>query len=221
VLPDGCIDVIWDGNHVFVAGPDTAPSSVVPEAPLFVGLRFRPGVGPSFLGIPAVELRDRRVDLALLSTDAGNLADTLAHTSSLEQAAALLETWALHRLPDIEQPDPVVRAAARLWRAGRPRATPTWLAEQASISERQLHRRFVAAVGYGPKLLQRVLRFQAFLAVCGSPTPRLAELAYEVGYADQAHLTREARALAGLTPTQLRTARLVVRNVQDRTFRAH
>jgi AraC-like DNA-binding protein len=65
-------------------------------------------------------------------------------------------------------------------------------------------------VGYGPKLLQRVLRFQAFLAACGDAAPGLAELAVEAGYADQAHLGRETRALAGLTPTELRTARAQV-----------
>src|SRR6516165_826156 len=71
------------------------------------------------------------------------------------------------------------------------------------------------AVGYGPRLLHRVLRFQRFLAECRTPTARLAELAFRAGYADQAHLSREARVLAGRTPAELRAARLRVRNVQD------
>ncbi|WP_244211094.1 helix-turn-helix domain-containing protein [Amycolatopsis kentuckyensis] len=67
------------------------------------------------------------------------------------------------------------------------------------MSERRLRRRFVQAVGYGPATYLRVSRFQRAVAlaphVCG-----LAALAAAAGYADQAHLSRECRALTGLTP---------------------
>jgi AraC-like DNA-binding protein len=154
-------------------------------------------------------LRDQRVDLELLWPDAGQAGEELARSSTLRQAAAFLEEWAVRRLPGIEAPDPVVEAATEIWSRGGATVAMAHLAERAGISERHLYRRFVAAVGYGPKLLQRVLRFQAFLAACGGAVP-LAELAVEAGYADQAHLGRETRALAGLTPTELRTARAEV-----------
>jgi len=70
---------------------------------------------------------------------------------------------------------------------------------------RQLRRRFHDAVGYGPKTLQRVLRFQRFvraLDACGGACD-LAASAAEAGYADQAHLTRECVALSGMTPAAL------------------
>ena len=70
------------------------------------------------------------------------------------------------------------------------------------MSERQLRRRFADAVGYGPKTLARVLRFQRFLALAGRGDD-LAGLAFEAGYADQAHLTRECRRLSGRTPAEL------------------
>jgi AraC-like DNA-binding protein len=121
----------------------------------------------------------------------------------------VLEGALRRRLPTVGPPDPLVEALAGDWRT--PAAT---LAAGAGITERQVHRRFVEAVGYGPKFLQRVLRFQAFLAAAASlPGARLGELAASAGYADQPHLTREARALAGLTPAELRANR--VRNVQD------
>jgi AraC-like DNA-binding protein len=204
------MDIIWDGARLFVAGPDTAPNWAMARGPFAVGVRFRPGMGPLFLGVPAYRLRDQRVDLELLLPHAGQVCEELAKSSNLRQAAAFLEQWAVHRLPGIEAPDPVVEAAAGLWSRGTATAAASRLAERAGITERHLHRRFVAAVGYGPKLLQRVLRFQAFLAACGDAAPGLAELAVEAGYADQAHLGRETRALAGLTPTELRTARAQV-----------
>jgi len=85
-------------------------------------------------------------------------------------------------------PDRLVRAAA----AGG----------DTGLGARQLRRRFADAAGYGPKTLQRILRFQRFLALAQTRT-NLARLAFEAGYADQAHLTRECTRLAGLPPAAL------------------
>ncbi len=69
----------------------------------------------------------------------------------------------------------------------------------ATVSERRLRRRFVQAVGYGPATYLRVSRFQRAVAL--APHVRgLAALAAAAGYADQAHLSRDCRALTGLTP---------------------
>ena len=209
------MDIIWDGERLVVAGPDTVPNPTAAEGPFVVGVRFQPGMGPRFLGVPADELRDQRVDLDWLWTDADVVAEELAARSTLRHAAAVLEARILRQVPAIKAPDPVVAAAVGLWRRGSATADIAGLAERAGITERQLHRRFVQGVGYGPKLLQRVLRFQTFLAACSSPLASLAELAFQAGYADQAHLSRETRILAGRTPAELRVARLRVRNVQD------
>ncbi|MGH2718808.1 MAG: helix-turn-helix domain-containing protein, partial [Actinomycetota bacterium] len=100
--------------------------------------------------------------------------------------------------------DPEVGEGARLL-ASRPELSVARLAKALYLSERQLRRRFDAAVGYGPKMLQRVLRFRGLLARLAEPgpAPDLARVASDLGYADQAHLTREARELAGQTPMQL------------------
>ena len=105
-------------------------------------------------------------------------------------------------------PDPLVAAAAA---AGPARAEAGGVVQVSSvardlgISERQLHRRCVAAVGYGPVLLRRVLRFRQFVSRidAGAAGGDLGVLAAEAGYADQAHLTRESRDLAGLPPAAL------------------
>jgi methylphosphotriester-DNA--protein-cysteine methyltransferase len=79
------------------------------------------------------------------------------------------------------------------------------VARQLGISERQLHRRCLAAVGYGPVLLRRVLRFRRVVSRidAGGALDDLAGLATVAGYADQAHLTRESQDLAGLAPAAL------------------
>jgi AraC-like DNA-binding protein len=68
-----------------------------------------------------------------------------------------------------------------------------------AVSERRLRRRFVQAVGYGPATYLRVSRFQRAVALAPR-VPGLAALAAAAGYADQAHLSRDCRALTGLTP---------------------
>ena len=86
--------------------------------------------------------------------------------------------------------------ALQPWR----RAGVDALARDLYISPRQLRRRCVAALGFGPKTLHRILRFQGFLALAGGRDLGLGRIAAAAGYYDQAHLTRECVALAGLTP---------------------
>jgi methylphosphotriester-DNA--protein-cysteine methyltransferase len=68
-----------------------------------------------------------------------------------------------------------------------------------------LRRRFEQAAGYGPKTLQRVLRFRRLIRqlTVAPERPELASLAIRLGYADQSHLTRETTRLAGLPPAAL------------------
>ncbi|PWR05640.1 AraC family transcriptional regulator, partial [Micromonospora acroterricola] len=89
VLPDGCLDLLWSSRAgLLVAGPDrTAFVSASRPGERWVGLRLPPGVGPAVLGVPAVELRDRRVPLAALWGD--RAADALAERVAEEPAAAL------------------------------------------------------------------------------------------------------------------------------------
>lgn len=72
VLPDGCMDLISMDGRIVVAGPDTTASVTLRGAEPFVGLRFRPGVLPRLLGVPASEVRDTRVALTDLRSAPGN-----------------------------------------------------------------------------------------------------------------------------------------------------
>ncbi|MBI5105949.1 MAG: AraC family transcriptional regulator, partial [Solirubrobacterales bacterium] len=101
------------------------------------------------------------------------------------------------RLPPA--PDPLVRRAV-LGVAGGVEE----LARDAALSERQLRRRFDDAVGFGPRTLRRVLRLQHFLRLAErAPGATLARLAADAGFADQAHLARDCRDLAGAPPSVL------------------
>ncbi|CAM3658734.1 helix-turn-helix domain-containing protein [Nocardiopsis rhodophaea] len=199
VLPDGCIDLIWVGGALLVAGPDTAAHSAVwrPDADI-IGLRFAPGTGPTVLGVPAHALRDQRVPLAELwgAARARPLAGLIAGSPD---PAAALEDIARRRLDQTGPPDPELSAIANLARAG---TTVTETARALGIGERRLHRRCRSAFGYGPKTLSRILRMHRALAMARTGAS-WATTAAAAGYADQAHLTREVTALAGAAPTVL------------------
>jgi AraC-like DNA-binding protein len=201
VLPDGCSDLMWEqGVGASVAGPDTGPVRTERRAgTVIVGARFRPAAGGAVLGLPLSELRDRRVPLdALLRVPARSLTAALAPAAAAE---TLLDVTGA--LVAASSPDPAVTWAAALLRD--PAARTQDIAGRVGLSERQLRRRTHAAAGYGPKTLQRILRFQRFVrTVDAAAVPLdLAAAAAGSGYADQPHLTRESVALSGLTPAAL------------------
>jgi AraC-like DNA-binding protein len=207
ILPDGRIDLVWTtALGALVAGPQTR-FLMRPFAPPFlaVGARFRPGAGAAVLGLPASELLDAHVPLdAVDARLAAVLDERLASTRTPAEAFTAFGEALAWRCADLDPPDPLVRAVVAALARGRTRVSS--LAHSAGISERQLQRRFRATVGYGPKTLQRVLRFQQVVIGLVRDSGggwNLAGHAARAGYSDQAHLTRESRELSGLTPAQL------------------
>ena len=211
LLPDAAVELVWSGCGLFVRGADTHAHAVgsFPER-TFVGVRFRTGAAPIILGVDAGELTDARVGISSLwgRAEMERLELQLAESESPRSAAAVLEDAVAARAT--RAPDPVVAAVVVMLRRLGDAGVPA-LAERVGLSERQLRRRCISALGYGPKMLHRILRFQRFLTLA---TERrrltLVELALAAGYADQSHLTRECSHLAGSTPSALR-----VRFLQD------
>ncbi|MFF4423728.1 helix-turn-helix domain-containing protein [Streptomyces sp. NPDC001549] len=195
VLPDGCMDLLWSDGRLLVAGPDTGPHAAgeVPGG-AFAGIRFAPGTAPALIGVPAHALRDRRVELADLWP-----ARAVRRASGLVEgygdAREGLEALARARAADAGAPDPL--AAEVVARLGAGEAVAV-IARAVGLGERQLHRRSLDAFGYGPRTLGRILRLRRALALVRAGLP-YAEVACAAGYADQAHLSREVRALAGTT----------------------
>ena len=204
VVPDGCMDIIWDGEELRVAGPDThAMFAIVPAGVTIVGARFRPGVAPQWLKISAAELVNSRPLLEeFWPADGARLSAELSETRDAGQVLRVLERTLLARLPKVRPPDPVISGVLYgLMQSQTDSPAGWWRQVGMGLSERTLRRRSIAAFGYGPKTLDRVLRFQRFLRrIPSHPRIGLSELAAEVGFADQAHLTRETRRLSGLTP---------------------
>jgi AraC-like DNA-binding protein len=190
-MPDGCMDLIRMDGRIVVAGPDTTPVLAERGAQPFVGLRFRPGVLPRLLGVPAFELVGHRIPLAELRaiprgrpTLAG-----LAVAMASERPSTQTAPWPLTTL----------RHVTGMLAAGTP--VPA-VADDIGWSPRTLQRQCGAVYGYGPTTLRRILRFRRALAMLRAGWP-IADVAASVGYADQPHLHREVRELAGAAVTTL------------------
>ncbi|MFF1574178.1 helix-turn-helix domain-containing protein [Leifsonia sp. NPDC058292] len=219
VLPDGCFDLIWTpGNPLMLAAPDTVASHVpAGTADAWVGLRFRPGVGKAVLGVPMEALLNERPTVADVLAERPRSAETRASgdlIAQLSQAGTPAEAaQTLTSLGGLlNRAAPIDRRALHATRLlADPQRTVASVAAEVDLPQRTLNRRMTEQVGYGPKMLQRVLRLQRFLALAEGTGAdrgiRLGELAATAGYADQPHLVRDAAALTGLTPTALLAAR--------------
>jgi AraC-like DNA-binding protein len=213
VVPDGVMDLVASGPALHLAGPDTRPWPVRRRAgAVAVGVRFHPGAATALLGPPASELRHPRAAPDALWGRAGReLAERVGEAASPAARLEAMVAGLTDRLGDAAPPDPLV-AAAVAWLERDPAAAARVgaLGPTVGLGERQLRRRFLASVGYGPKTLARVLRFQRLLAILrGDPEvrPSLAEAAIRAGYADQAHMTAECTRLAGRSPAALLAGR--------------
>jgi AraC-like DNA-binding protein len=211
-LPTGGVEIHFPiGGRPQLVGPLTGPEiEVIPAHTTIVGVRFQPGTAPP---LPTVldDLVDQRLGLAdLWGGTVDRLVEAMALAGTPEQALMFLQTHLLREFRGAARVDALVGAAVRALMPWRPVNIDS-LATHLALSASQLRRRCLQAVGVGPKVLQRTLRFQGFLALAqagAAATGRrgadgMAGLAVDVGYADQAHLSRECLRLTGLTPSQL------------------
>lgn len=192
ILPDGCMDLIVVDGRVVIAGPDTSALITSRGPQTLTGLRFRPGVLPRLLGVPAARLVGQRVPLDDVRP-VRNQTSLVAVAAELSSRREQTETapWSLAALQYV----------TTTLATGAP---VEQVARETGWSSRTLQRQCQAVYGYGPAMLRRILRFRrAAVLLQAGRSP--ADVAATAGYADQPHLHREVRAFAGTTVTTLAT----------------
>ncbi len=197
--------VVWSRGVVhgpqwryFVAGPKPRGATL--------GVAFHPGAAAAILGMPVAEFTDRHVSLDDLWGARGrSLHERLLSAASPAAAFHLLECELLLRLQRPLLIHPAVAHALATGDHTRSRIRIAELHREAGYSSRHFIALFRAAVGLTPKHFYRVQRFKTVVRHLGGGDPvNLADVAAAAGYSDQAHLTREFRDFAGITPTQYR-----------------
>jgi len=206
---DGCA-LTLDTGEAFVGGITDATSLTRALGPqtgvhVFMSLNSLACV----IGAPLAEIANRVVPLAdFIGKAADDLGSALCETQSAESRFALLDKFLLERFArDVHRDQPVSWAMRKLQHSARPQTTA--LAYEIGWSRKHFIQRFHEATGFSPDQFRRIHRFERFVAaLTAAPHEGLAALAVDTGYVDQAHLARDVRHFAAMTPGELR-ARLL------------
>lgn len=206
VVPDGCVDLIWREGRLLAVGPDiVAARPQLAAGETIIGLRFQPGMATAWLGLPMHEIVGLAVDMRdLWGQRVQPIIDRL-QAAPLSQQSALLQNL---MVPFAQQHSMPVPDAALIFQSLQQSSREEGvvlrpLLSKLGTSERTLRRRSHHLFGYGLKTLERILRFQHFARLAGTSRHEgLADLAAAAGYADQAHLSREIRALCSMSASE-------------------
>lgn len=215
VLPDGCIDLIfrfqrptWGGEMtnplLTVYGPTDRFTLVnIEPDTTFVGVRFKPGIAATYLGLSPVSLFQQEIMAQECSAHFVTIFDRLCACTSINQALSIFQNVVLKlKMKTVYDVPQRVREAVELLSANEEQIQISDVASLVGVSERTLRRDIVAAVGLSPKILARILRFQRAIALIRSEKQlSLCNIAIQSGYADQSHMTREFQAFSDLTPS--------------------
>ena len=220
VLPDGCVEIVINLGDRFVrhdpsgaterqprtllVGPTTRHMTIAPTGAIrLVGIRFRPGGARPFLAVEPHEIRDAAPALDDVAPMAdASLVDRLASTRCGGASRVLDQTLGARLARARRTTDHRMLAAVRATYAAAHAVRVDTLVASTGLGARQVERAFGDNVGFGPKTLCRLVRFQRVVRALESPDRSTwARLAAEHGYADQPHLAREFREFAGTTLT--------------------
>jgi AraC-like DNA-binding protein len=204
ILPDGCVDLLF-----FNRGKQLVDARVVGAMTRFqdvqlrsceciVGVRMHPGMAGACLPCDISSLNDRSVPLeSVLGTAATKLLKDLGNCSSIEARVEKLAPRIVLR-PKVTD---VQHAIGELTRK-RGQLSLAHFADAAGVGDRQLRRACYRQSGLAPKHLARILRFRQALTLLREGVKDFAGLALDCGYYDQAHMIRDFRNLAGISPAR-------------------
>ena len=194
-------------SNALIAGQQTGPVTLKPLGRLQqIGVRFHSAGARALLKIPMNQITGRILELeAICRGPMRTLAHRLADDCFGHQTLVHLQSHLLKCIGDSKTDEKAAYAAQRIWHS-RGKISSRDLALQTGLGLRQFERRFRAEVGLGPKALARVVRLQHLLNLSESSTATTwSAMAIDCGYYDQAHLIRDFKTYAGLTPSMFQT----------------
>lgn len=218
VLPDGSVEIIFDFRDRFityyangvkevqprsiVAGQLTSRLLIGPSGDTEVfGVRLRPESAFSLLGISMSEIRDQVVDLRnVFGSRESELFERLGAAADFSARIIIFEDF-LSACGDVGVSEEM-RSCIAAQRSATGSMSIGDCAAYLGWSERRLERAFDEQIGLSPKLFARIIRFQSFLNAIGSSNLTLLDGALKAGYYDQAHMIKDFRKFAGVTPTE-------------------
>lgn len=175
-------------------------------------IRFRPAGLTAFARVHLGSITQQCIDVhALWGASARPFAEQLAQAPFGRVRVNVANAFLLGHLSSPSERNSLARSAAQSFIAQGGLSDIGSVADSHGVGYKKLERLFDAEVGLSPKHFARVVRLQrAMASAVIRPKLNLAQLALDVGYADQAHLTRDFRALVGRPPRAFFAERFAV-----------
>jgi len=216
IMPDGCVDIIFDFNDIsgknFSEVPELVGTitslleiSYLPGHIQMMGIRFTPGGITAFTKIPVNEITNQNIKLPLAET----LFDTdfyhqLPGMEQIQERVNYLNQYMLSRLYNIYPVNRQIQHTVSIIRKNAGQLSIKQLAYESCLCERQLERKFKATIGISPKLFSNVIRFQAACQyIKMNRAENLDSIAHICGYHDHSHMHKEFQRLGRLSPSKL------------------
>lgn len=206
IAPDGSVDmvlVLGSSNYrVDVYGTTTRRTELAIEpACHYLGIRFRPGQSRHFLDMPASDLTDAVLPaVGPLAQRVAELAESMASEAVFNRVDAMLLAQLQRRSPRHSRIDDALRHIEQA--SGPVRVSE--LAELCCKSPRQFERNFLELAGLPPKLYSEIVRYRRACALLARSDLPLAQIAADLGYADQSHFSHAFARFHGSPPSRAR-----------------
>ena len=187
----------------FVYGKRTRPSQTFSNGPFRLsGVVFKPQGLRMLLNADPTALNDGSAGLSEFSRE--HLGEQLLNARSDRERVARLSSFLRARVDGAGAEDLLVTESLVLIRADIHSIRVPQLLKRLHVSERQLERRFLRAIGVSPHQYIRILRFrEAMQSIKAKQFERLSDVAYDFNYVDQSHFIRDIKAFSGYTPKRL------------------
>jgi AraC-like DNA-binding protein len=205
IIPDGCIDIIFDLNHSailksFVVGAMTRP--IVNRRTNLVGVRFKPGMVYPLIKIPVYELTDLFVDyFEFVGQEANHLSSLLMDLNSTEHQISLLNSIFTKKLSVLNAVETQMLRALNLIQNTGGKTSIKQISGETGWSRQHFTRKCSHYTGLTPKFLNQVIRIKKVIKQYKTEKfYNWSQLSVDGGYYDQSHMIREFKKITGLTP---------------------
>lgn len=218
IMPDGIVEIVfhyetplysWQDDIQTLQADNFAVSMMRKYVEIgssgktgFIAVRFFPWGAYHFFDEPIQNFLDRSVDATKLwGNKSREIILELKSFDILEKRFKSIEQFLLKMLKQYKKDEAEIDDAIKLIRQTRGILSIESVCKKTGLSKKQLERNFIATVGTTPKIFSRNTRF---LSICENleelKGKTLTDLAYECGFFDQAHFTKEFKAFSGFTP---------------------
>ncbi len=200
IVPDGCMDIVYQHQKLFLVGAmsEAFTVNIKPREYTF-GIRFKPSILPQILHVKACDFVDKKIELRTINLELFEKLSFLKkdYNERIEKLNIIFQNIS----QEIDFDTNILKAVDFI-KSFNGDIKLNSLEQRLGLSSRQIERIFGRYIGYSPKKFCNIIRFFVlFKKVIKQDAGDLALRAYELGYCDQSHLSKEFKKFSNFSPT--------------------